>query len=414
MASFDDYHGDGDNVSRLPLRLQKARPLDPEQINPRQWLYGTALQRRYTTILVAAGGTGKSQLALGMALDLASGRKLFGFHIFERAPVWILNLEDDEDELDRRIAAFRMVHNIAWSELDNYLFVHSGRERPVCMARVDPEDGTTIMFPDKDEMIACIRAGNIGLIVIDPFIRSHQLDENSNPQMDAAVAAWNDIAELTGCSILLVHHVRKGIGGTIEAARGAKALTDAARVGFVLAAMTAEEATEIDIPEGEAHRFVRLDGAKSNMAPAAQAIWFEMIERNLGNARPLYPAGDTVSALSRWTKPSAFDALDQPTLAAIFAALRRGPGNEEQFTLTRQGRINGRWAGFAIMQTAGLSEDRATTILDQWARNGVVTGAEYMSAQQRKLRTGIRLDDERVAAMLAATGWQGGSANADF
>ena len=81
------------------------------------WLYGTILSRGTTTILVAPGGVGKSQLALAMAADLGSGRGLLGFHIFQRVAVWYFNLEDDEDELDRRVAAFRLVHNVAWDEL---------------------------------------------------------------------------------------------------------------------------------------------------------------------------------------------------------------------------------------------------------------------------------------------------------
>lgn len=409
MTSWDRYDG-GDNVSHLPLRLRRARRLNPSDIPPRQWLYGTVLQRRYTSMLVAPGGTGKSQLALGMALDLVSGRRLLGFHIFERVPVWYLNLEDDENELDRRIAAFRIAHNVGWDELDNF-YVHAGRERPVCMARFDPSDGSTIVFPDREEITASARAGGVGAIWVDPFVRSHMLDENSNPQMDAAVAAWTAVSDEVGCAVGLVHHVRKGPISGIEAARGAKALSDATRVGLLLSAMTEDEARDLGLGERQSHRFLRLDNAKANMAPAIDAMWFEMIEHNLGNASAVYPHGDTVSALTRWIKPTPWDALDSRLLGEIFGALRAGPGDGEQFTLTRRGRDAPRWAGAAVMRITSVSQAQAEAILKGWNESGVLRSAEYYSERQRKLRIGMVMDETKVDSIIASQAPHAGCAN---
>src|SRR4051794_33562944 len=81
------------NVTPLPLALTRLRQRAPAEIEPRQWLYGTILQRKYVSLLVAPGGTGKSQLALGFGIDLVTGRKLLGPHVFERVPTWFLTLE---------------------------------------------------------------------------------------------------------------------------------------------------------------------------------------------------------------------------------------------------------------------------------------------------------------------------------
>ena len=99
--------------------------------------------------------------------------------------------------------------------------------------------------------------------------------------MDAALAAWTEVAQECQCAIGLVHHVRKGPISGIEAARGAKAVTDASRVGLLLSAMTEDEAQALGIAAQQAHCFLRLDNAKANMAPAFEATWFEMVERNL-------------------------------------------------------------------------------------------------------------------------------------
>ena len=403
MADWSRYRGGDDppdNVTQLPLAPEPIPEFDPSNIPPRQWLYGTILLRRYATMLIAPGGTGKSQLALGIGLDLATGRRLLGYHVFERTAVWYLNLEDDPDELNRRVAAFRMVHDIPWQQIRGFFYVHGGRKRPVCMAKVG-DDGSTIVFPDRDEIMRGAELRNIGSIWVDPFIKSHELDENSNPQMDAAVAAWTAVAEEVGCSVGLVHHVRKGAATGIEAARGAKGMTDAARVGLLLTAMSAEEGGEIGIAKEDAHRFLRLDNAKANMSPAGAAMWFEMVERNLGNGTKLYPAGDTVSALRRWSRPTAWGSLDRYTLGVIFTELRAGPGDGEQFTLSRAGRDAPRWVGSVLMRVASVNDAQAATVVTEWNSNGVVVAAEYFSKQQRKSRTGILLNEAKIAEMVA-------------
>lgn len=402
MVSWDRYKG-GDNVARLPLRPRRLRRREPHEIPPRPWLYGTILSRGATTVLVAPGGVGKSQLALAMAADLGTGRGLLGFHIFQRVPVWYLNLEDDEDELDRRIAAFRLVHDVAWNEIEDWFFAHQGSERPVCMAKVDEEDGSTIVFPDRDEIIAGARASEVGAIWVDPFIKSHKLDENSNPQMDAALTAWTEVAQECECAIGLVHHVRKGMAVSIDAARGAKSVTDAARVGLLLSAMADEEAQALGIEAKRTHHFLRLDNAKANLAPAFDATWFEMVERNLGNATSVYPNGDTVATLTRWAKPSAWDALDNNTMQQLFDALRLGPSAGEQYTLQRSGAANTRWAGNVLMRLQSLTAAQATAILKGWIDNGVLIPAPYESPNYRKLIAGIVFDETKIGGIISAS-----------
>ncbi len=66
------------------------------------------------------------------------------------------------------------------------------------------DDGYTLQFPDKDALVAAARSASIGLIVVDPFVKSHLLEENSNPDMDAAATAWAEVGDATGAAILLV------------------------------------------------------------------------------------------------------------------------------------------------------------------------------------------------------------------
>jgi RecA-family ATPase len=78
----------------------------PESIPERQWIYGRILSRGSLSMLVAPGASGKTALTAGMALAMASGRNLLGQTVWNgRKRVWLWNLEDSAEELDRLIQA---------------------------------------------------------------------------------------------------------------------------------------------------------------------------------------------------------------------------------------------------------------------------------------------------------------------
>lgn len=199
------------------------------------------LIRGFVTLLIAPGGIGKSTLALAACMEIASAKLVLGIHVFDQVNVAILNLEDPQDEMNRRLAALAIRYGVTNQDLEGRLFM-SPADRAVTIATVGG-DGFTVVTPDKDEIIRQVRAHNIGVLSVDPFAESHTLEENSNPQMVKAAAAWRQVARDGNCAVLLTHHVRKGAVADIESARGAKALTDSARVGLLLSSMSADEAS---------------------------------------------------------------------------------------------------------------------------------------------------------------------------
>ena len=286
-----------------PLKLLPARLPDPATIRPRPWLYGTQLLRGFVTVLVAPGGTGKSTYAMVVAAALASGRKLLGEHVFACVRTAILNLEDPMDEMERRLAAIMLRYELSRDDLEGRIFLHSGEDRAVIMAQLG-DDGFSVVHPDEEALTKEIRTNGIGLLIVDPYAESHTLEENNNPQMIQAAAAWRRIARATNCAVLLIHHVRKGAVMDIESARGAKGLTDSARVGLLLSTMGEDDAGALNIPVAERSRYVRLDDAKSNMAPkATKARWFRLEKEELGNGTPDYPNGDKVATMVPWGSP---------------------------------------------------------------------------------------------------------------
>ncbi len=377
-----------------PLILKPARLPDPRTIPPRQWLLGTILLRGFVTVLVAPGGTGKSIFAMTAALSLATGANLLRLHVWERVKVSVIN-EDPMDELERRLAAIMIRNQITDEAVGGRYFLNSMDERVVQMASRSP-DGFTVVHPDEKALVEQITLNQIGCLVIDPFAESHSLEENSNPDMIKAAAAWRRVARKTGCAILLVHHVRKGAGeGGIDAARGAKGLTDSARVGLLMQAMTEEEADKVGIPKEERHGYVRVDDGKVNLSPRVEkARWFTLSQVELHNSTEQYPHGDKVAAIVPWEPPKLFSQITPDQITEVLDVIQQGPEPGILYGGTRRG-SSSRWAGDALKRVCDVSDKQAQAMLDAWMASGLLFLREFKDPSTRQKRQGLSVDNSK-------------------
>ena len=374
---------------------------DPSTIPPRQWLIGTILLRDYATILGSAGGVGKTALAITLALAFITGRRdILGLHVFQTGKVWILTLEDDREELERRIAAAMIAHGIAPEAIAGRLFVNAGRDRPLLLARAD-EAGTFVVCEDAVAVADGIRTNEIGLTIIDPLVKSHALVENDNVHMDKLEGLANDIAARTRSAILLACHFRKDGDpkGARDSIRGGGALVDAARIARTLVPMTAVEAEALNVAADDAKRFIRVNDAKANLAPKDRALWIQLTSVELGNGdvHPAYPSGDHVQAAKAWQPPQPFDDLDLSTMERVLARLREPAEPGWFYSSAKQAKF---WAGQVIIEETGKSKSQAATILTTWLENGVLTEQEYKTPNRNESRR-IVVVESKVAEILS-------------
>ena len=378
--------------SDSPFLLRAARLPIASTLPPRPWLYGTQLLRGFLSLLVAPGGTGKSLYAMGVMASLAAGRRLLDQHIFERVNTAYINLEDPLDELERRMAAFQIRHNIGKDELQGHFWLNSGDERELSIARV-ADDGSEIVHPDVEALIRAINDHQLGALAVDPFAETHELEENSNPQMIRAAKAWRSVARATGCAILLVHHLRKGPADGIDSARGAKALTDSARVALLMSPMSETDAAELGIEKDESGHYVRLDNAKANMSVrACKASWYELAQVDLHNGTAIYPHGDSVAAIVSWEPPSVFGDLTVIQCNEGLDRIAAGPRDGVRYTSSRRG-DGARWAGKVLVDLFGVTDVVAARMIGVWIKSGVLRETPYRDPEQRRDRLGLVVDD---------------------
>jgi RecA-family ATPase len=146
---------DGELAARI-----RATPFtwrEPSTISTREWLYGRFLIRRQISLTVAPGGTGKSSLVAVESLAQVTGRPLLHDTAYARSRVWIWNGEDPADELERRIAAACLHYGVTEEDIAGRLFVDSGRETEICIARME-RNGAVIAQPVFDSLVETIRS----------------------------------------------------------------------------------------------------------------------------------------------------------------------------------------------------------------------------------------------------------------
>ncbi len=396
----------------------KATPYgwrDPATVPSRQWIYGRWFLRGTLACIVAPGGAGKSTMLAGIALSLAAGKPLLGKAVHQGPTrVWLWNLEDDMDELSRSIQAAALHHGVDPSDLDGRLFVDSGMEgATLCTAK---EDGNAIALNEEvyEALTAEILRRNIDVLLIDPFVSSHEVEENANTKIDKIAKAWGRVAKAAGCCVVLVHHTSKAGSGEVTAmsSRGAVALINAARSTLVINRMDAEMARELGIPDDQRRRCISVADDKHNRAPAEKADWYRLESIDLGNGADDHP-GDNIAVVVPWTLPDAFDGIKESDLYAVQWLVSRG-----SYRANAQAH---EWVGHAVAKALGLEVERdkarINRLIKTWIANGVLLVELRKEPKTSKSRQYIAVGEWATPSRLplhleqgGGDGWQGGDA----
>lgn len=261
----------------------------------REVILGTRYVKKYVTVTAGPGGSGKSMLVMLEALAVATGRNLTGVEPTITGKVLIYNTEDPIDEIVRRLTAMCLHHGIPWKEIEGRVAIKSGRDRPLIIAKDNGGAGATTEI-DATRLRDVIKDEGFLLVVLDPFVGTHRVNENDNNAIALVATTLSAIADTAGCAISLVHHTRKRaksetVAGDVDFARGASALPNAARVVSTVTGMGGTDEKKFGLPEGNSIWYLRLDSAKGNLAPpAAYAEWYRKVS-------VLLPNGDSVGTI---------------------------------------------------------------------------------------------------------------------
>ncbi len=323
---------------------------EPATFPRRRWIYGHHLIRKFFSCTFAPGGVGKTNLVLAEAISLAIGRSLLGGKLHEGPlRVWVLNLEDPLEELERRVITICLHYAVDPALACANLFLNSGRDTEVVIATTTRE-GTVIATPVVEALKATLKENKIDVVILDPFVSAHRVFENDNGAIDAVCKAIAGIADETDTAWDLVHHVRKGTGleTTVEDGRGAVSLLAASRSARVLNRMTKDEASRAGV--GRPRDYFRVDNGKANLAPPPdRSDWYHLENVSLGNHGPnlFDEPSDQVGVVEEWQWPAAAAEMTDAHRLEIQKLVREGEWRENSQTKSK-------WVGNVVARVLSL------------------------------------------------------------
>jgi hypothetical protein len=368
----------GDNEGQLPP--------------PRGWLLGNVFCRQYVSSLFAAGGVGKTAVRIAQALALSSGQPITGEHIFLRARVLYVCLEDDRDELLRRIIAAMKHHDLGFADIRGWLFLATPALQGWRLAHIEERQAVEGELGHRLE--ATIRRRQIDIVFLDPFIKSHAVEENDNNKIDFVANILAQIAYRNDCAFDAPHHISKGGAdpGNAEKGRGASAFKDAVRLGYTLTTMTAEEAEILAISDVERRSLVRMDSAKVNIAPPLeQAKWFRLVGVSLGNTTETYPHGDEVQTVEPWEPPSLWGDISPAKAREILLAIDKGLEDGRRYSNEAPAKDD--IAAWCVVRAyvPGLNKKQGRAIIKGWLESGVLVKETYHNPITRFEAKGLKV-----------------------
>jgi len=350
--------------------------------------------RQFLSSLVAIGAAGKTALRIVQAFSVATGRNLTDEYVHRRARVLFLCFEDGIDELERRLQAAMLHHNISADEIRGWFFYET-------VARAKLLVTTTGQARQQGELVdwlrKTIRELGVELVIFDPFIKTHGVPENDNTAMDEVVTILAQLGIELNIAPDYLHHVPKGISvaGNADAGRGAGAAKDAGRLGYTLTPMSKEDAEFFGISDNEIRQsLVRMDSAKVNIAPPLEApMWFRLVGVELNNRTIEYPNGDTVQTVERWYPPDPWTGISTSSLNTILDEIAKGLA--DGWLYSHEGAAKDRAAWRVITKRADRTEKQAREMIKSWIKNGVLTVVDYRDEKDRKDRKGLRVNDAK-------------------
>lgn len=184
---------------------------------PPEFVWEGYLPRGNTALLGAHGGTGKSTIALMLAVCTALGRPLFGVAT-EQSKVLFVSLEDGTSVVRHRLASICRAWSIDPEQLRARLLVVDGTEHPELFAA--ETRGAGELTQTYAELHALVKAEGFGLVVVDNASDAFGGDEIQRRQVRAFMRALAEVARLTNCAVMLLAHVDKNTSRNKKAEGG--------------------------------------------------------------------------------------------------------------------------------------------------------------------------------------------------
>jgi len=204
MPPIEAYQGEVEQPApRRSSVFFVASELEGQPIPARQWLVEGLIPSGTVTLLGGDGGTGKSLVALQLAVSTALSGAWLGLPVTPGRALYI-SAEDDRDELHRRLSDIARVENTTLADLDN-LTVRSLAGEDALLAMAD-RSGKLHQSPLFNEIDARMRDEAPALVVLDTLADLFPGNENDRAAARQFVGMLRGLAIRHECAVVMLAH----------------------------------------------------------------------------------------------------------------------------------------------------------------------------------------------------------------
>jgi AAA domain-containing protein len=195
-----------------PLPVIRVGEIPSAESAPR-WLVEGLWGAHSVGVIGGAPKCAKTWLGLDMALSVATGTACLGkYAVPEPGPVLIYLAEDALPVVRERIQGMARHRGLDFAGVE----IHAITAPTL---RLDRE-------PDRTRLLETTRRLRPRLLVLDPLVRLHGIDENHAGEVAELLAYFRKLQRQFDLSVLLVHHTRKNAAGGVAAGQGLRGSSD--------------------------------------------------------------------------------------------------------------------------------------------------------------------------------------------
>ena len=177
------------------LAVRQAAMLDSAPARQR-WLVNQLWSHQAVGVIGGPPKCCKTWLGLDIAVSVASGTHCLGrFAVEQRAPVLVYLAEDSMPAVRQRIESITNHRHLDLASLDLYVV-----------------DAPRLMLDDLDDrrrLQATLTRLQPTLLLLDPLVRLHRMDENSSADISRLLGFLRELQRRFGLAVALVHHMAK-------------------------------------------------------------------------------------------------------------------------------------------------------------------------------------------------------------
>lgn len=183
-------------MSMLPVEPAHRLADRPDE---QRWLVESLWAEEAVGIIGGEPKCCKSFLALDLAVSVAAGTScLRRFAVAKPGRVLLYAAEDALHIVRRRLDGICAAAGVDLADLDVQVITAASLRLDLGADRVSLEETIVRLKPR--------------LLVLDPFIRLHRIDENVSGEVAPLLAYLRELQRRHGLAVVLVHHARKGAG----------------------------------------------------------------------------------------------------------------------------------------------------------------------------------------------------------